>query len=100
MNEIELRRQVLLSMQVALLGMVTAALRSVSVSWTMRSVRLRFVFADPVSESDRELVSEVETEMIASLPEQTVTCVLEHRPPPAPIRSEPGEAFVFRRAEP
>ena len=71
-NVVELRVRVLLTLQVALLGMVTANMRSVVVSWTDKDVRIRVVFDEKVAPEDAELASEIESEVISHLPHHTV----------------------------
>jgi hypothetical protein len=52
------------------------------------------------TEDDRELVSEVETYLIADfLPEVEVTVVPDAAPPPARIDLLPGEEWVYLRRE-
>lgn len=98
MNAIELRTRVLLTLQVVLLGMVTASMRSVSVSWTDKDVHVRIVFDRAISPEDFELVSEIESEVISHLPEHMVHCQAEARPTAANVQVNAGEVLVFQRA--
>lgn len=66
------RVQVLLSMQMALLGMVTPRMASVLVSSSASSIRFRVRFSGVVGEAEVERVSEIETELLALLPEMEV----------------------------
>jgi hypothetical protein len=98
MSEVELRVRVLLTMQVALLGMVTARLRSVLVAWTSAEILIRILSDGEVSPDDLELTSEIESEVISHMPDHVVTCSAEscslnHRIVPAV-----GEVCVFLRA--
>lgn len=52
-----------LSLQGALLGMITANIRSISVAWDSSCVTLYFIFDGKISEEDREEASCVETEV-------------------------------------
>jgi hypothetical protein len=65
----ELRPLALLSLQSALLGMVTPDLRAVEVWVNERSVRAQFAYDSAVGDEHRELVAEVETLVIADLPD-------------------------------
>lgn len=99
MNATELRVRVLLTLQVALLGMVTANMRSVAVSWTDKDVRIRVVFDERVSPEDAELASEIESEVISHLPHHTVRCQAEAcLIPTEKVRISPDEVLVFQRA--
>jgi hypothetical protein len=63
----EFRALVLLSLQRALLGMVTADLRAVQVELTDRAVEGRFIYDGDITSEHDELVDEVETLLIADL---------------------------------
>jgi carbohydrate-binding DOMON domain-containing protein len=65
----EPRPLALLSLQSALLGMVTPDLRAVEVWVNERSVRAEFAYDGAVGDKHRELVAEVETLVIADLPD-------------------------------
>jgi hypothetical protein len=66
-SALSLREQVLLSMQRALLGMITADIRGVEVSWQDQVVRANFIYDRVVDDAAWEIVREVETEVIADL---------------------------------
>ena len=98
MKTTELRVRVLLSMQVALLGMVTANMRSVLVSWTETSVNIRIVFEGSVSSAENELASEIESEVMSHLPSHEVICRTESRLSLEKVTPSTEEVFVFQRA--
>lgn len=98
MKSTELRVHVLLTMQVALLGMVTANMRSVLVSWTETSLNVHIVFDDSMSPADSELASEIESEVISHLPSHAVICRTESRLPLEKVIPSTDEVFVFQRA--
>lgn len=98
MNSIELRARVLLTLQVALLGMVTSNMRSVLVSWTETEVHIRLVFEGAVSPDDIELASEIESEVISHLPSHAVLCKAETCLPSEKVVPLAGEVLVFQRA--
>ncbi|HJS03780.1 MAG TPA: hypothetical protein VJ832_09895 [Variovorax sp.] len=97
-NAVELRVRVLLTLQVALLGMVTANMRSVVVSWTDKDVRIRVVFDEKVAPGDAELASEIESEVISHLPHHTAFCEAEACVPSKGVEISAGEVLVFQRA--
>ena len=61
--------EVLLSIQSALLGEISASLRVITISWDEKNVKFVSVFDGPISDEDKESMSCVETELIADLPE-------------------------------
>ncbi len=58
---------ILLSAHGALLGRVTQNMRAVSLDWDEATVTLKCYFEGPLTELDREMMDDVETEMIAHL---------------------------------
>jgi hypothetical protein len=98
--EQELRIDVLLSLQRALLGMVTPDLRAVEVEIEGRDVRGRFMYDGAITDEHRELVDEVETLLIADM-EDDVNARLEAVavPSPAPVALVPGTAYCYLRRE-
>ena len=99
-TEGRLRSDAIIYLQRALLGMVTPELRGVTIRVDEDLVHARMVYEHEPTEDERELVSEVETEVIAAyLPEVEVTVVPDAVPPPAWPQLEPGESWVYRRRE-
>ena len=98
MNAKELRIRVLMTLQVALLGRVTANMQSVLVSWSDKDVRVRVVFDRAITSEDIELVSEIETEVISHLPEHAVSCQAEVGSTSAKTQLYANEVPVFQRA--
>jgi hypothetical protein len=99
LNE-DLRIDVLLSLQRALLGMVTPDLRAVEVAIEGRDVRGRFIYDGEITEEHRELVDEVETLLIADM-EHDVKARLEAIavPSPAPVALVRGTDYCYLRRE-
>lgn len=97
-STVDLRVRVLLTLQAALLGMVTANMRAVLVSWTDKDVRVRVVFDQGVSPEDVEIVSEIESEVISHLPNHAVLCQAEACLSPTRVQTNAGEVLVFQRA--
>lgn len=98
MNKTELRVRVLLTMQVALLGMVTGNMRSALVAWNETEVRIRLVFEGSVLLEEQELASEIESEVISHLPDHFVQCRAESCLEPEKVIPIADEVFVFQRA--
>jgi len=68
MTDLEIRTKLLLSLQRALLGAVSPALREVSCSWEGKQIKLRFVYDGEISEEDRDAAYIVGAEVIADFP--------------------------------
>ena len=100
MDAVELRRKVLLTLQVALLGMVTPGMRSVLVSWSESQIRARIIFDEEPTPDDIEDTSVIEAEVMASFPDHAVVFVAERCPVGKKVEHLNGEAFVFARADP
>jgi hypothetical protein len=95
------RAQVLLSIQRALWDMVTPDLRAVAVGWPNGSVRARFIFDRPLTGGMQEIVSEVETHVIADFDAGTsVRFSAEFAPADARTELRDGEGWwAYRRFE-
>jgi len=90
---------VLLTMQVALLGAIGLHVRKVLCRWNASEIRIRAVFDGPIREEDAEAMLVVETEMIASFPDQDISLVCEQCDAPQPILRCDDEQAVFARLE-
>jgi len=99
MTSVELRVRVLLTLQVALLGRVTANMRAVLVSWTEKEIWINFRFDQPASPQEIELVSEVETEVISHLPDHLPHCQIDAIACSNKLDINLGEVLVFHRFE-
>ncbi|TBA35195.1 hypothetical protein ELH63_29860 (plasmid) [Rhizobium ruizarguesonis] len=99
LEKTELRVRVLLAVQQSLLGSVGPNLRAVTCSWSSSDVRVRAIFDLALSESDKEDMSEVETEIMSHFPDQDVAVSCTRVDAPAIIRADPKEVFVFKRRE-
>jgi len=95
----DLRVEVLLNMQVALLGMVTPNIYAVLVQWNETEISIRVVFQGEISSDDLEAVSVIETEMIAQFPGFSVSSVCEQRVPGEPLKRRENEVAVLRMAD-
>ncbi len=95
-----MRIEVLLSLQCALWDEVTPELRGVSVRIGDNDVTSRLTFERVPTVYDLEVVSEVETYVIADLPPRIqVLCRAEHLPMDQPRELESGEEWVYPRRE-
>jgi len=94
----ELRTRVLLSLQRALVGMVTLNMQAVFVSWSSISIHARVLFNKPISPSDFELTSLIETEVIADFPTYNVRCIAESCVINERLMPLSNEVPVFKRA--
>ena len=100
MTRLDARRcEVLLCLQNALLGAVASNLRAVLVRYDSSSVHFEAYYDGPIGEDEREVMSLVETEVLAALPaSNTVEHSLTRLDAPAPIPKE--RIWVFFRKEP
>jgi hypothetical protein len=100
LSDLPLRVQVSLSLGRALWGVPTPALRAVTVSWDEKWLKPRFVYDQPPSEIERDLVSASATELVADFTAHKVDESWEVIPWPEPLHLQPGEAWAFLRYEP
>ncbi|WP_308797711.1 hypothetical protein [Agromyces silvae] len=92
--------RVLLSVQGALLGLVTPNLRGVAVAARKPTIRLRFIFENDPSEDDRENVALAETYVIADFEDfVTVEADCEWVPMTTRLQLQDGEEGVYMRKE-
>jgi hypothetical protein len=98
-QEGELRRRVLLTFQVALLGMVTPSLRGVTVHWDERRILAHCIFDGPTSDEEREACSDIEAEVMASFPNHEVIVLARRLDAPGELTAELLDAWVYRRNE-
>lgn len=95
----EMRVTVLLSLQRALLGMVTMSLRGVAVSWTEHLVCARFMYEFEDSQHV-ELMGEIETEVLADFHSDVDTrFTIEAAPRSTRLGLEQDEVWVYLRRE-
>jgi hypothetical protein len=96
----EFRTLVLLSLQRALLGMVTPDLRSVEVALDGGRVHAIFAYDGDVTDDHREIVSEVEGMLIGDLDDDVdVRFEAERITPPAPVGVVRGTTYCYLRRE-
>jgi hypothetical protein len=100
MRDTDVRRcEVLVALQQALLGEVTANLRAVTVSYDETSIHIEAYFDGEIHDEEREAISLVETEVMAEFPPtHMITHELIRRDAPALIPKD--RAWVYFRKEP
>ena len=95
-----IRTELLLSVQRALLGAVPANLRSVSCDWEETEIRLRFIFDGEIRDDDREDASVAATEVIADFIEPwTITQEIERLDYPSDMRDRTLQLQAYQRKE-
>ena len=88
------RHQVLVAVQQALLGEVSARLRAVTVAYTDMSIHLDCYYDGEITDEDREAMSCAETELIAMSPEtHRITHQVHRKDYPAAIPKDTTWAF-------
>ena len=98
-DDVELRHEVLLAFQAALLGEVTSDLRGVSVAWTDSHISGVFVYDGEISEREKEIVSGVEGEVISHFVDHTIDLVAKGSIAPVALDQFSLGVWVYRRSE-
>jgi hypothetical protein len=94
----EMRPQVLLSVQRALLGEVFPSLRGVALGWDDRRIGIVCYIDGPISTSDQDRLASVETEVQADFSE-AYEIELEIVRCDAPAKMAPLQAWAYLRRE-
>lgn len=96
----DLRTEVILSVQRALLGEVTPDIRAVAVGWEGGVVRARFVFDHPVTEDDRDKVLGINMYVQDDFDDFQETDFTAEFSLERPLELKPGEGWwVYMRDE-
>ena len=101
MKQIDLRIEVLLSLQTALLGEVSPNLRGVTCDWDTSRLVIHCIFDGVILEEDRESMECVATELIAYFPEDyqvLLECI--RKDAPQPLQTCMLKKWVYWRREP
>lgn len=94
------RVQALLFLHRALLTMVTPELRGIAIQLGPKRIEARFIYDAEPDEEQREIVADVETEVIADfLPDVEIAFRAEGSPPAVARSLLPGEEWVYLRRE-
>lgn len=99
MTNIELRINVLLSLQRALLGEISPNIRGITCSWDTSIITIHCYFQAEISDDDRESMECVATEVIADFPEHRVILECKRLDMPASLNPYTLSAWVYRRKE-
>ena len=98
-EETELRREVLIAFQTALLGMVTPNLRGVSVNWDNWRIAGLFVYEGQISELEKEIMSDVEGEVISHFSRHTIDLLARESDAIVNLEQFSLGVWVYRRSE-
>lgn len=93
------RANAILSMNRALWGEVSPALRAAKIKWDEETVHLYFYYDGKISEEDHESAECVATEVISDFPEHKLEIDILRWDYPRPIPQE-GLETVYHRREP
>jgi len=97
--DFRLRHEVLIAFQTALLGMVTPKLRGVSVDWTQCQIKGICIYEGEVSESDKEIVSDIEGEVISHFSDHKIELKAVGSKSSMPLDQYSLNVWVYRRVE-
>jgi len=99
-NDPEIRIQLLLSVQRALLEAVPPALRSVTCGWEGTEIKIQFLFDGEISEDDAESARMAGTQIIANFPSPwTLVEEIERCDYPTDLRSRALPLWTYARKE-
>lgn len=98
-NEINFRRDVLLTFQVALLGMILPSLRGVTVGWDDDNIVSVCLYDCKICDDEDEITSDIEAEIMASFPDHKVSVTPEKYAYPNDLNIKTLKAWVYRRKE-
>ncbi|NKX90266.1 hypothetical protein [Nocardia coubleae] len=93
------RGQLLLSVNRALWGEVSAAVRAVLCKAEEGVISISFVVEGPITDDDRDLISCVAAEVVADFSDHCVDERIERVDPPTRVAVLPGWHIVFHRRE-
>ena len=99
MNNDEIRPNLLLALQVSLLGMITSNVRGITCGWDNNNIVIKHIFESNFSDEDVELCEEVASEVIASFPHHNIETHQAFIPLPDSIDDEFLSAWVYLRRE-
>lgn len=98
-SELEFRRRLLLTAQVALLGEVSGAIRGVTLGWTASEIILRALVDGPVSDADQESMECVGTEIVAGFPQCSIVVEVLRCDAPMDLNAQSLKVWVHMRRE-
>jgi hypothetical protein len=95
----DLRVRVLLTMQLALLGLIKPNVRAIACSWNTKHIFIHAIFDGEISDADRELMDELEAEVISHFPDVAVFVECVRLDMPERLMISSNEVCVYRRSE-
>lgn len=99
MNQFELRQNVLLSLQRALLSYVPCSLRGVTCKWDDRTIVIKCYFDGKITDEDHESMECVATEVMSDFAEHDVSIECIRCDAPMSLNDFSLMAWVYRRKE-
>lgn len=93
------RQEALLATQTALLGEVCSRLRAVAVGWGEEVIEIQLLYDGEINEDDLEDVSTIESEIMASFPEDRVIVTAKRHDAPSRLSQHALGAWAFMRKE-
>lgn len=100
MTQNELRAEVLLSLQRALLGEIGLNVRGITCDWDTTSITIQCIFDGEISDDDQEAMEVACTEVMADFPpDVTVNRACKRLDAPEPLNSHTLTVWVYRRKE-
>lgn len=100
MTELDIRLNLLLGSQTALLGAVTRNLRAVTCDFDEKMITMRFIFDGEPTEWQRELCEVATTEVVAGFRVHHITTEILSHPFPEDVRPLYLKELVYLRWEP
>lgn len=94
-----MRIRVLLSLQVALLDMVTPNMRAITCKWDSNNIFIRFIYDGEISEKDKENCDEIATEVISHFSHHKIEFEVVRSDVPTPLKDQVLNAWVYKRCE-
>lgn len=98
-HEIELRCEVALAFQTALLGMVTPNLRGVCVEWNAHQIKGKCFYEGEILDFEHEIVSDIEGEVISHFPNHKIELKAEGFTNSISLDQLSSGVWVYRRHE-
>lgn len=98
-QNVELRRNLLLAVQVALLGEVSGVIRGITLGWSSSEIVIRAIVDGPLHEDDEESLECVASEVSAGFPAHQVAVEVRRVDAPEPLQPHGLTAWVFIRKE-
>ncbi len=99
MTTINLRTEVLLSLQAALLDEITPNIRGITCGWNDSLITIHSYFQGEISEDDRESMECIATEVIANFPEHRIDIESKKLDMLESLTPYSLSAWVYRRKE-